>query len=135
MQAKPALYAGALAMLLSCIGCRHAEPKQQYAHLPPKYSDLPGIPTTTPAVPAKHGPNFNAVKLSTGLDPGWLRPPEELFTLGPGDRLEIELLGEPTSRALTSVAPDGKLYFNLLPGVDVWGLTLSQAKALLEQQL
>jgi protein involved in polysaccharide export with SLBB domain len=84
---------------------------------------------------AKHGPSFNAVKLSNGIDPAWLRPPEELFTLGPGDRLEIELLGEPTSRALTSVAPDGKLYFNLLPGVDVWGLTLSQAKALLEQQL
>src|SRR5215469_10446586 len=135
MQAKPALYAGALAMLLPCAGCRHPEPKQQYAHLPPKYADLPGITTTTATAPVKHGLSFNAVKLATGLDPAWLQPPEQLFTLGPGDRLEIELLGEPTSRALTSVAPDGKLYFNLLPGVDVWGLTLSQAKALLEQQL
>jgi len=28
--------------------------------------------------------------------------------------------------------PDGKLYFNLLPGVDVWGLTLTEAKTRLE---
>jgi protein involved in polysaccharide export with SLBB domain len=33
------------------------------------------------------------------------------------------------------VAPDGKIYFNLLPGVDVWGLTLAQAKARLEDEL
>src|SRR5207245_5284512 len=29
----------------------------------------------------------------------------------------------------------GKLYFNLLPGIDVWGLTLPQAKAALEREL
>lgn len=49
-----------------------------------------------------------------------------------GDRLELELIGELTSRTMTVVAPDGKLYFNLLPGVDVWGLTLAEAKARLE---
>ncbi|HLP76428.1 MAG TPA: SLBB domain-containing protein, partial [Candidatus Paceibacterota bacterium] len=30
---------------------------------------------------------------------------------------------------------DGKIYFNLLPGLDVWGLTLGQAKTLIEQNL
>ena len=47
----------------------------------------------------------------------------------------MEILGEPASRSLTIVAPDGKLYFNLLPGVEVWGLTLSQAKEKLETEL
>ncbi len=63
-----------------------------------------------------------------------LKPSEKLFTLGPGDRLEIELLGDIGSRTTTTVGPDGKLYFNLLPGVDVWGLTLSQAKEKLEEE-
>jgi protein involved in polysaccharide export with SLBB domain len=55
-----------------------------------------------------------------------------MFTLGPGDRLELELIGDLASRTATVVGPDGKLYFNLLPGVDVWGLTLTDAKARLE---
>ena len=122
------LCVGVLAMLLACAGCHHPQPQ-------PRYSDLPGAGSIAPQATAKHGSSFNAVKLSNGLDPSWLQPPDQLFTLGPGDRLEIELLGEPTSRTSTAVAPDGKLYFDLLPGQDVWGLTLSQTKALLEQQL
>ena len=39
------------------------------------------------------------------------------------------------SRATTSVGPDGKIYFHLLPGLDVWGLTLAQTKSLLEREL
>jgi protein involved in polysaccharide export with SLBB domain len=46
--------------------------------------------------------------------------------------LEIELMGEPASKTTTIVAPDGKLYYDLLPGLDVWGLTLSQTKALIQ---
>jgi len=64
-----------------------------------------------------------------------LQAPTNRFTLGPGDRLEIELLDDPSSRALTAVGPDGKLYFHLLPGLDVWGLTLPQTKALIEKEL
>jgi polysaccharide biosynthesis/export protein len=68
------------------------------------------------------------------IDPTLLKPSEHLFTLGPGDSVEIELLGDLDSRTTTTVGPDGKLYFNLLPGVDVWGLTLSQAKEVLEKE-
>src|SRR5213075_3544856 len=50
------------------------------------------------------------------------------------DRLEIEVIGDPASRTITIVGPDGKIYFSLLPGIDVWGATLAQAKALLEQE-
>jgi len=72
------------------------------------------------------------VVITNALDRRLLEAPTGMFTLGPGDRLELELIGEPASRTTTVVAPDGKLYFNLLAGVDVWGLTLTEAKARLE---
>ncbi len=69
------------------------------------------------------------------LNPEWLRPGTNRFTLGPGDRLEIELLGDETTRSTTLVGPDGKIYFHLLPALDVLGLTLPQTKELLERGL
>jgi polysaccharide export outer membrane protein len=69
------------------------------------------------------------------LNPELLRPPTDPFTLGPGDHLEIEVLGDPQNRATVTLGPDGKVYFFLLPGVDLWGLTLAQAKERLEQEL
>jgi polysaccharide biosynthesis/export protein len=79
--------------------------------------------------------NEAALSVTNSLDPAWLRPPTNFFTLGPGDKLEIELLGEPASKTTTVVGPDGKIYFTLLPGVDVWGKTLSEAKTALETGL
>lgn len=64
-----------------------------------------------------------------------LKTPPEAFRLGPGDRLELELIGDPLSRALTAVGPDGKIYFHLLPGTDVWGLTLGEAKTKLQKEM
>jgi polysaccharide export outer membrane protein len=75
------------------------------------------------------------VTITNRLDASWLAAPTNSFTLGPGDKLEIELLDEPASRMTTVVGPDGKVYFNLLPGLDVWGLTLGQAKQLMENNL
>jgi len=72
------------------------------------------------------------VTITNELDRQWLESPSRMFTLGPGDRLELELIGDLSSRTTTVVGPDGKLYFNLLPGVDVWGLTLTEAKTRLE---
>lgn len=60
-----------------------------------------------------------------------LAAPTEAYRLGPGDKLDIELLGETGSRAETFVTPDGKIYFNLLPGLDVAG----QSPASLQQEL
>lgn len=76
------------------------------------------------------------------LKPEWLKPPAEPFTLGPGDKLEIEILDElnakqgvdNSSRQIVPVGPDGKIYFSILPGIDVWGLTLTQTKELLEKE-
>jgi protein involved in polysaccharide export with SLBB domain len=71
---------------------------------------------------------------SARLDPVLLQTPTEEFTLGPGDRLEIEFVGDTASRATAEVGPDGKIYFNLLPGLDVWGLTLAQTRALIAEK-
>src|SRR4029077_10215931 len=38
-------------------------------------------------------------------------------------------------KTTTVVGPDGKIYFNLLPGIDVWGLTLDQARAKIQSGL
>jgi polysaccharide biosynthesis/export protein len=97
-----------------------------------------GCHTATRLLPPSAPENtarFTSAGSSEKIDPNWLKPPTELFTLGPGDRLELEIIGEPESRTATVVAPDGKIYFSLLPGIDVWGLTISQAKEKLESEL
>jgi len=91
------------------------------------------------------GPRFNPraapatalqqLTLTNRVQPEWLKPPTNLFTLGPGDKLEIELMSDPASKTITTVGPDGKIYFNLLSGLDVWGLTLGQTKSRIEQEL
>src|SRR5262245_21164059 len=64
----------------------------------------------------------------TAVDPLLLQRPTFEYRLGPGDMLDIEILGEATSQVSTVVGPDGKVYFYLLPGIDVWGLTINQAR-------
>src|SRR6516164_2302899 len=113
------LVLGLIIPLLLSTGCKHAN-----AHYPSV-----NAPSVQKAAPT------NTFIVLRKLEPEWLKPSPDLFTLGPGDRLEIEILGDPTSRAVTIVAPDGKLYFNFLDGIDVWGATMAQAKASLENQL
>jgi polysaccharide export outer membrane protein len=79
--------------------------------------------------------NYAAVKVSNHLPADLLKPSDALFTLGPGDSLEIEIVGNPLSRVVTPVGLDGKIYFHLLPGLDVWGLTLEQTREILEREL
>jgi len=123
----------AAAFLTACRGPdSHFAPAGQSGLAASVQSSLDGH--FTPANPTNTS-GLQTVALDKQFDPAWLKPSTELFTLGPGDRLEIELLGELASRALTVVAPDGKIYYNLLPGIDVWGLTVAQAKIQLESEL
>src|SRR5205823_3834182 len=108
-----------LAFGLAGCGTSHAR-KARYHDLPPRK-----IATT----------NLPAVTLQNPLSPDLLRPASSPFTLGPGDILELEIVGTPNSRLTTRIGPDGKLYYNLLPGLDLWGLTLTQARALLEKEM
>ena len=64
-----------------------------------------------------------------------LQAPADGYKLGPGDKLDIEILGETGSRAETFVTPDGKLYYNLLQGLSVDGRTTAQVKQALETKL
>ena len=109
-------------------GCKHLEPQRGFG----QYSTFEANTGTNHPIAAT---NLQQVSLDRKIDPSWLKPSPDLFTLGPGDHVEIEILGDPTTRTLTIVGPDGKIYFNLLQGIDVWGATLSQAKALLEAEL
>jgi protein involved in polysaccharide export with SLBB domain len=79
--------------------------------------------------------NLTTMTTTNEAHPELLRPSAAPFTLGPGDRVEIELLGTTNSRAITSVGPDGKIYYYLLPGMDVWGLTLAETRDLLQKEL
>jgi protein involved in polysaccharide export with SLBB domain len=110
--------AGALSLALLA-GCRHTGPRfDPHATLSRDASEL-----------------MLDVETTNRVSPEWLRPPTNLFTIGPGDRLEIELFGDTESHATTLVGPDGKLYYHLLPGLDVWGLTLAEAKQRIETEL
>lgn len=79
--------------------------------------------------------NLARVETTSDLPAGSLQPPTNFFRLGPGDKLEIEILTDTNSRALATVAPDGRLYYSLLPGIDVWGLSLPEAARRLEDGL
>jgi len=105
------------AMILA--GCQYP------AHRVPKFDRAAGTDAAA----------MRQVDLTNRLDPSFLHPATNLFTLGPGDKLELEIVGEPASKTTTVVAPDGKVYFDILPGIDVWGLTLSQTKSRLEKEL
>ncbi len=86
---------------------------------------------TDPPAPTKP----DMLSITNNVDPRWLLMPTNPFTLGPGDRLDIQIAGEPASMSTTVVGPDGKLYYFLLPGLDVWGLTLGETKERLEARL
>jgi len=97
---------------------------------------LLGCASTGPKFEPRHGTtNLTTLAVANQLSPDLLKPGTDLFTLGPGDQLEIEIVGNSASRAISTVGPDGKIYFNLLPGLDVWGLSLAQTKSLLEREL
>lgn len=78
---------------------------------------------------------FAGVSVTNTVSPTLLQSGGDLFKLGPGDQIEAEMAGTNASRAMMTVGPDGKIYFNLLAGLDVWGLTLPQTKSLLETEL
>jgi len=79
--------------------------------------------------------NLFAKAATNHLKPEWLKPSVGPFLLGPGDKLDVEILGRTGTRTTTFVCPDGKIYYDLLAGLDVWGLTLADTQALLEREL
>lgn len=79
--------------------------------------------------------NMTTMVVSNVIRPEWLQPSTAPYRLGPGDRIELEILGRTGTRTTTFVCADGKIYFDLLPGIDVWAMTLEEARLKLEQEL
>ena len=78
---------------------------------------------------------FTAANLTNRLDPALLIAPTDPYRLGPGDIIDIEVIGEAKSHIAVTVGPDGKIYYNLLPGTSVWGLSLAETRALLQREM
>jgi len=93
----------------------------------------------------QHGPTFDPRQKpsesfhdlggTNAINPVWLKSPTNEFRLGPGDRVDISLIGSGQGSESTLVGPDGKIYFDLLPGLKVWGLTTAQTRDLVEHEL
>lgn len=122
MKAPFVILALASGLLLS--GCSSVQ-KWRDAHKRPE------PPTFAPA--SVFAPATVADRMA--VDAALLQRPTSEFRLGPGDQVEIEVLGDVGTRARTTVGPDGKIYFYILPGVDVWGLTLGEARERIAQEL
>lgn len=88
-----------------------------------------------PAAPKDVPAAVEPVAQPSAVDPALLQPPSEPFTLGPGDKVGIEIMGDATTRSEATVGPDGKLYFHILSGLDVWGLTLGQTRDLIADKM
>lgn len=112
----------AVLALLALTGCTVAKA--------PRFDPRPKEGATT-----RIGTNLFTTALSNRINPEWLKPSSAPFVLGPGDHVELEILGRTGTRTTTFVCPDGKIYFDLLNGLDVWGLTLAETKDLLEKEL
>lgn len=80
-------------------------------------------------------PTRTATVATSQIKPEWLHPSTKPFVLGPGDRIEIEIVGDAALRTVALVAPDGKIFYQVLPGIDVWGFTLAETRAVLEREL
>ncbi|MDB6169249.1 MAG: Polysaccharide export outer membrane protein [Verrucomicrobia bacterium] len=96
---------------------------------------LGGCVTKTASTPVPAAPVAVTDETRGAVDTAWLKPPSAEFTLGPGDRVVVDVVGETNSRVETVVGPDGKIYYEMLSGIDVWGRTLSQARDSLETAL
>jgi protein involved in polysaccharide export with SLBB domain len=77
---------------------------------------------------------FQSVHVPQGPPAALLGEPHDPYRLGPGDRLELELMEVPDTRQTSIVMPDGDLYYQTAH-VHAAGLTITGLKAALEKQL
>lgn len=92
-------------------------------------------PTFDPRAKLTALTNMEPAGFTNRLKPEWLEPQTNAYSLGPGDELEIALADNAATRTAVRVGPDGKVYFQYLPGLDIWGMTLAEARAALEAEL
>lgn len=69
------------------------------------------------------------------IQPEMLQPPTKPFRLGPGDKIEIELVEVPQTGQVCNLMPDGYLYYHILPGFRAGGMTLAEVQGTLQQRM
>ena len=106
----------------------------------PLWLAVTGCQVTPPPSPLPPPPSIHGIVASyvgdqiESIPPGCSRR-RSRSPSDPGDRRgDSSCWATWRRKTVTIVGPDGKLYFDLLPGLDVWGLTLAQTKALIEKQ-
>src|SRR4051812_6106860 len=77
---------------------------------------------------------FAPVELTNRIDASLLKSPTDPYRLGPGDVIDIEVIGEAANHTTVTLGPDGKIYYSLLPGMSLWGYSLAEARSLLQQE-
>jgi protein involved in polysaccharide export with SLBB domain len=107
-------------LLVLAVGCRTRGPS--FDPLSPE--SLPGVEGV-----------FTPAPITNRINKSLLAPSTDPYRLGPGDVIEIEVIGEAKSQVALAVGPDGKIYYSLLPGTLVWGLSLAEARALLQREM
>ncbi len=80
-------------------------------------------------------PDFQQLEFDRTLSPSLLQEPGGAYLVGPGDVLDIEVAENVNTRAKTKVMPDGMLYYDVAPGVNVKGKNLKEISTLLSHKL
>jgi polysaccharide export outer membrane protein len=62
------------------------------------------------------------------------KPPNEFYTIGPGDQLDISVWKEPSLSGNVAVRPDGFVTLPLVNEIQVVGLTTAQLREVLEKK-
>jgi protein involved in polysaccharide export with SLBB domain len=131
----------AILLLIAAHPCMANAPWHFAAPQPePRFGDEldpidPPAPVEKPGHFDAHAPlQFASLSVPQGPAGGLLDEPHDPYLLGPGDKLELELMEVPDTRQISIVMPDGDLYYQTAH-VHAAGLTITQLKAALEQAL
>src|SRR5438270_582043 len=87
---------------LAVLGCAGQHKRSDSSASP----DLTDLKAPEAAATKVAGVKVAGVTVTNQIEAGLLRPAQNWFTLGPGDRVELEVLGRPATRTITAVGPD-----------------------------
>lgn len=83
----------------------------------------------------EHKLQFMNVALDQRISPADLKPSQHSYKIGAGDILKIDIVEVPDTEATTMVMPDGKLYYDVAPGVPAAGRTIPDLERSLAESL
>ena len=83
----------------------------------------------------EHKLQFMNVALNRRIDPADLKPTDHSYRVGAGDVLKINIVEVPDTDTTTMVLPDGKLYYDVAPGIPAVGRTIPEIERSLSTAL